>query len=322
MRSRSHRSLSAALVAVLTFGFWAPSWASVDDPGTIGLYLRQLYDEQHPSHRGPLAVMRVVEDSPADKAGIHCSDFVVAVNGLPVLGREYSDIMKQDLRGSIGETVRLTVLRFDGSRSEIALVRTAYPPHLNPVADPFEYRVPGSWATDPRYLFPLPWWPKIPYYGFEDIFFSPNFDETDAPDYHSFLFLLWLEGTHLLSAAQLQSDMLAYFRGIAEERGRMYGFAPDLAKVSATYREDSGRKRTFGGAPARVFSGAVTIWDTHGKVISLNSEVLISGCGTPDHTALFVAMSMESRDGPMWKKLDAIRDTFRCRRSTATTSSY
>jgi hypothetical protein len=57
-------------------------------------------------------------------------------------------------------------------------------------------------------------------------------------------------------------------------------------------------------------------------LVSAAGVLLGKGDGTFGEAALFVAMSMESRDGPMWKKLDAIRDTFRCRRSTATTSSY
>jgi hypothetical protein len=160
----------------------------------------------------------------------------------------------------------------------------------------------------------LPWWRTIPYQGFEDIFFSPNFDQTDSPEYHSFLFFWWLQGTHMLNAQQLQSDATAYFRGIAEERGRNYGFTPDLSKVSATYQEESGTSRTFGGAAARAFSGTVTFWDTHGKIITLNSEVLISACETPDHTAFFFGMSLEPRAGDMWKQIDAIRDAFRCSR--------
>jgi hypothetical protein len=40
---------------------------------------------------------------------------------------------------------------------------------------------------------------------------------------------------------------------------------------------------------------------------------MISTCGTPDHTAFFFGMSLEPRDGSMWKEIDAIRDTFRCK---------
>jgi hypothetical protein len=313
---RSLRHFTAALVVSLfLLASPAPWRASADDRGSIGIVFVQLYDPQElPSHLGPLAVMHVVEDSPAAKAGVHCSDFVVAVNGVPVPGRDSSEIMNKDIHGPIGGTVRLTVARFDGSQSEITLVRAPYPAHVNPASDPFVYSVPGSWSTDPRYVFPLPWWPKIPYYGFEDVFFSPNFDQTESPEYHSFLFLLWLEGAHMMSAEQLQSDAIAYFRGIAEERGRNYHFTPDLSKVSATYKEDSAALPAFGGAAARAFSGTLTIYDTHGKVITLNSEVLISGCGTSDHTVLFFGQSLEPRDGEMWKLIDAIRDTFRCSR--------
>jgi hypothetical protein len=176
------------------------------------------------------------------------------------------------------------------------------------------YNVPGSWSTDPRYVFPLPWWPKIPYHGFEDAFFSPNFDQIDSPEYHSFLFFLSLEGTHMMSAEQLQSDAVAYFRGIAEERGQNYHFAPDLSKVSATYKENTATSQTFGGRPARSFNGALAIYDTHGQVIKLNSEVLISTCGTSDHTVLFFGQSLEPRGDEMWKQIDAIRDTFHCNR--------
>jgi hypothetical protein len=288
--------------------------ASPDDRGSVGLFFRQIYDEQQPNHRGPLAVMRVVEDSPAAKAGIHCSDFVVAVNGVPVPGRAFSDIISKDIRGPVGGTIRLTVLRFDGSQSEITLVRAPYPPHSNPASDPFVYSVPGSWATDPRYPFPLPWSPALSYHGFEDLFYAPNFDQTDSPEYHSYLFFLWLDGTPPINASQLQSDMLVYFRGLSQERGRKYGFTPDLSKVSATYKEDSGTSRTFGGAEARTFSGTVSIWDTHGKVIALNSEVVAATCAGSHHTALFFGMSLEPRDGDLWKQLNAIRDTFRCSR--------
>jgi hypothetical protein len=308
------RCFVAALIAsLIVLASPAPGRASADERGMIGITFRQLFAETQPNHRGPLVVLRVIEDSPAAKAGIHCSDFVVAIDGTPVPGRDFSEILKKDLQGPVGGTVRLTVLRYDGSQSEITLVRAPYPTHVSQTTDPFVYRVPGSWGTDPRYVFPLPWWPKIPYRGFEDIFFSPNFDETDSPEYHSFVFFLWIEGTHRMTAVQLQSDAVAYFRGIAEERGRNYDFTPDVSKVSATYKQDSATS-TLGSAPARAFSGTLTIYDTHGKVITLNSEVRISTCGTPDHTVLFFAQSLEPRDGEIWKQLDAIRDTYRCTR--------
>jgi len=291
-----------------------PLRASADDRGMVGIVARQLFSENQPNHRGVLAVMHVVEDSPAAKAGIHCSDFILAVNGVPVPGREFSDIVNKDINGPVGGTVRLTVARFDGSKSEITLVRTPFPPHANPPSDPFVYVVPGIWTSDPRTPFPLSWAPTLPYHGFVDLFFSPNFDRTDSPENHSYVIFMSLEGTPMLSAEQLQSDMLTWYRGLAVERGGTYKFTPDLSKVSVTYKEDSATPRTLGGAATRAFSGTATIYDTHGKIITLNSEVrMISGCGTSNNTVFFFGMSLEPRDGDMWKQLDAIRDTFRCR---------
>jgi PDZ domain len=301
-------------VSVISLASSAPWCVSADERGTIGITFQQLFSEAQPNHRGPLVVLNVADDSPAATAGIHCSDFVIAVNGVPVPGREFSDIVRKDLHGSIGDIVRLTILRYDGSQSEIAVVRAPYPLHVNPASDPFGYSVPGSWSTDPRYPFPLPWSPTLAYHGFEDLFYVPNFDQTDSPEYHSYLFFLSLEGTPAISAGQLQSDMVVYFRGLAEERGRRYAFTPDLSKVSATYKEDVGASRKFGGAAARTFSGTVSIWDTHGKVITLNSEVVAATCPGSDHTVLFFAMSLEPRDGDIWKQLDAVRDTFQCNR--------
>jgi hypothetical protein len=301
------------VVSLILLASGMPAWATADDRGTVGIFFAQLFDDNRlPSHRGPLVVLQVVEESPAAKAGIHSGDFVIAINGVPVPGREIAAILSKEIHGPIGATLRLTVMKPDGSQSEYALVRAPYPPHVNPASDPFTYTVPGSWAADSRYHFPLPWAPTLDYHGFVDLFFSPNFPETDSPEYHSYAFFLSLEGSHMLSAEQLQSFLLTYFRGLAEERGGTYGFKPDLSKVSATYKEDS--VATLGGAPARAFSGHVTIWDTHAKTITLNSEVLMSSCGTSDHTTFFFGMSLEPRDGEMWKQLDAIRDTFRCSR--------
>src|SRR4029077_7958660 len=53
-----------------------PLRAAADDRGMVGIEARQLFSETQPNHRGVLAVMHVVEDSPAAKAGIHCSDFI------------------------------------------------------------------------------------------------------------------------------------------------------------------------------------------------------------------------------------------------------
>jgi hypothetical protein len=304
------RVQNLAAVAILV----ASRPALAEERGTIGVVLLQEFSETESNHRGPLVASGVIEGSPAAKAGLRCGDRILAVDRKSVVGRELAEIIKNDLRGPSGGKVQLTVLRADGTQSEITLERAAYPPRVNPESDPFAYRVPGGWGADSRYPFPLPWAPRLAYRGFEDLFFLPNFDDTNSPEYHSYVFFLWVEGTLTLSAKQLEADMRVYFRGLAEERGRHYRFTPDLSKVTASYAADRSAPGTFGGATARGFRGTVTIWDTHGKLIVLNSEVISAACPGSNHTALFFGMSLEPRNGDVWRQIDAVRDSFRCKR--------
>lgn len=281
--------------------------------GTIGIGATQLYSDAQPNKRGVLVVRRVEPESAAAAAGIRIGDIVVSVNGSPVEGRDGNEIVRKDFKGPIGDAVRLSVAKLDGNRSEIVLTRKAYPPHLNPQSDPFSYVIPGSWQMDLRYRFPLPWSPVISYQGFEDLAFAPDFDDPSSPAYHSYLIVWWLDGARQLTAGELQTNMAAYFRGLAEQRGRNNHFAPDLSKISAAYNDSAQAPETFGGKPAKAFQGAVSIYDRRGNMIELHSEVTTSVCPA-NHTVVFFGMSREARPADIWTQLDAVRDTFHCSR--------
>lgn len=258
-------------------------------------------------------VLRVAEGLPGARAGIQRGDLVVAVNGQPVSGRELADINAKEIQGPVGGTIHLVLARLDGGQSEISLTRVPYPPHTNAATDPFAYAVPGNWGMDQRWSFPLPWSPQLPYRGIEDLFYAPNFANTNSSEYHSYLFFWWIEGTKVFTAEQLQADMLVYYRGLAEERGKNYGFTPDLSRITAEYRVAPQPRQSFGGSAAEALSGTVAIYDTHGKIITLNSEVVALVCPGTDHIAAFFGLSLAPRTGPIWKKLEAVRDTFRCK---------
>jgi len=292
--------------------------AAEDEPGTLGLALAQLYSDDAPNKRGVLVTRRVEVGSAAEAAGIRVGDLIIGVNGSPVAGRDLNEISRQDFRGPAGGTVRVKVVKLDGDKAvEIALTRRPFPPHRNPETDAFSYTAPGSWRFDPRYPFPLPWAPALVRHGFEDVAFGPDFAESSAPDYHSYLFFWWLDGATPLTATQVRDDMLAYFRGISEDRGKRLHFTPDLSKVTAEYHDDTARaSRPFGGKDAtpRAFAGTVSLYDRDGKLITLHSEVTTTVCVAADHTAVYFAMSMQPRPAAFWRDLDAVRDSFRCAR--------
>ena len=309
-RGKTIRGCVLALALMATPYFLAAS----DDFGTVGIRFDQLYDDAQPKQRGPLVVLDVVAGLSGDKAGVHRGDIVFAIDGALVMGKSLDEINRKALRGAVGSTVRLSFVRLDGSQYELTLTRVAYPPYRNPASDQFEYNVPGSWRMDPRYDFPLPWAPSINYRGVEDVAFSPNFDFTDSPEYHSYVFFWWLKGETTINSKQLESDMVTYFRGLAEQRGKNNGFEPDPSKVSASYSADPAGPSMWGGIAANSFRGTVNIYDTHGKIINLNSEVVTCVCPGSNHIAAFFGMSLQPRQEAIWKAIDGIRDSFLCAR--------
>jgi hypothetical protein len=282
------------------------------EPGTIGIAVNQLYSEQQPTKRGALIVRRVDPSSAAADAGIQPGDLILFVDGKHVVNTEANEVTKR-FAGLAGSSIELSIVPADGKLKAITLVRKPYPPHLNPQADVFRYAVPGNWGVDPRYNFPLPWSPGLALDGFEDLYFAPGFDDLDSPEYHSYLFLWWLQGKPQITAAELESHMVTYFRGLAQQRGRNSNFQPDLSRIAAKYAVSTEGPSSLGGRPAANFSGTVTLYDRHGSVITLHSEVIAS-LSADGHTAVFFLMSKEPRPSALWSQLDAIRDSFHYQR--------
>jgi hypothetical protein len=283
------------------------------EPGTIGVAVNQLYSEQQPTKRGAFMVRHVEPSSAAAEAGIQAGDLILATDGKPVFGIDGREMVTKRLAGAAGSPIELSLVPANGMLKKITLVRKPYPPHLNPETDAFSYVIPGNWQMDPRYSFPLPWSPTIAHQGFEDLSFAPGFDDLDSPEYHSYLILWWLDGKAELSASELEAEMVTYFRGLAEQRGRNNKFKPDASQVTAKYTASHTSGGEFGGAAATTFDGSLTLYDRHGKVISLYSEVTSAQCSA-DHTAVFFEMSKEPRPAPLWKELDGVRDGFKCQR--------
>jgi hypothetical protein len=315
---RRQVSLPSLLLLCFTVASMGIAWMATgcfvlaSELGTIGVEVNQLYSDQQPTKRGALIVRQVQPSSAAADAGIQTGDLVLAIDGTRVFNTEMSELTKK-LDGPVGSSVELLIVPADGQTKTISLVRKPYPPHLNPLKDTFRYSVPGDWKADPRYKFPLPWSPQLALKGFEDVYFAPGFDDVESPQYHSYLFFWWLDGKQPITAGELESDMVTYFRGLAQQRGRNNNFQPDLSKISARYTEFTGPPISFGGLPANCFRGTVTLYDRPGKVISLHSEV-VSSYSSDGHTVVYFAMSKEPRPSSFWSQLDAVRDSFRFQR--------
>jgi hypothetical protein len=292
----------------------AASRPSAEMPATVGLSTVQMFAAGQPESRGALVVVEVWDGTPAASSGIQNGDLIVAIDGVPVMGKDTVAAFRDQLRGPVGGTVRLSLVRpSEGVRSfEVVLKRVPSPPRSNPDFEPFSYSSPRTWRYE-NFAFPLPWAPKISYRGIEDILFAPQFGERSSPEYHSLVWLWWIEGRPKISGESLRATLLEYFEGLSQERGTNYHFTPDLGKVAVT-----AIARASGSAAARDgvehFRGDVTTYNQEGELITLHVDIDKHVCAEANHTALLFALSPTARDAAIWMDMSSILSTFRCQR--------
>jgi hypothetical protein len=285
---------------------------------TIGLSTLQVFASDQADKRGPLVVVEVWEDTSAATAGVEKGDIVLAIDGTPVAGKDVAEEFKDQLHGAAGGKVRLTLLRpSEGMRTfDIELARVPYPHRQNPAFESFAYSAPRSWRLE-SYRFPLPWSPKLAYTGIEDILFAPQFAEISSIEYHSLVWVWWLDGRPPIDADSIRSTLLEYFRGLSEERGKNYNFTPnlDMVKVTAMNAKIAGAPPSPERSAARGYLGDVVTYSAEGKLITLHVDVEERECSPNDHTALLFTISPAPPEAQIWEAMRSIRSTFRCRRT-------
>ncbi|HEX9577100.1 MAG TPA: PDZ domain-containing protein, partial [Myxococcales bacterium] len=85
------------------------------DPGTIGVRLRS-------DSESPPTIIYVLPESPADRAGLHIGDQVIAVDGAKVMG--WADAT-QKIKGAPGTPVQLTIRRNGAEQQTLTVTRAS-----------------------------------------------------------------------------------------------------------------------------------------------------------------------------------------------------
>ena len=290
--------------------------AAAQGPATgVGLTVTTLFNPGETGNRGGLVVLDVWEGTPAAAAGVQKGDVVVAIDGVQVAGKDATQVFAEALHGPAGGKVHLTLVRpADGLRRlEVDLARVAVGLRQNPSLESFAYAVPRSWRLE-SYSFPLPWSPRLAFSGIEDILFVPDFADRAAPGYHALVWVWWLDGRPAVNADTLRSTLLEYFRGLSQERGTNYKFTPQLEKVTATLSAIAPGVPTTARPAIAAFRGEVVTYNQQGDLITLVVDVETPQCPDPGHTAILFRLATQPREAPIWKDLQAVTTSFRCRR--------
>ncbi|MDO3376674.1 PDZ domain-containing protein [Geoalkalibacter halelectricus] len=88
------------MAAPLSLGFAAEQRPM----GSVGLQVV-------PTSKGELVVLAVVENSPAQAAGVLPGDLIIAVDGFPLRDSDFAEVVSQYLWGPVGSHSAITLLR-------------------------------------------------------------------------------------------------------------------------------------------------------------------------------------------------------------------
>jgi carboxyl-terminal processing protease len=103
MTSRGPVGLAIAALLLLSLAT-IPALAAEKPFGGIGVQVV-------PTATGELAVLRVVEGTPAWRAGLRPGDLIVKVDDFGLIGSDFNEVVRKYLWGAIGSSITLHYLR-------------------------------------------------------------------------------------------------------------------------------------------------------------------------------------------------------------------
>lgn len=174
-----------------------------------------------------------------------------------------------------------------------------------PVAAP-AWEIPEGWRTE-TIPFPLEFAPGLPYRGVEELRFPNAFLTPEADWYFSYAFVWHVAAPGVASTDALESDLVAYFRGLAvavggAERADIagYPFAADLSGDVATGTV-AGTAAAFDAFKAQ-------------KGLTLQFRVRAVPCSSEHERAyVFIASPRPHHAADaVWAELERLAGAFRC----------
>ena len=175
------------------------------------------------------------------------------------------------------------------------------------------------WATDKGWFgerIPLPtgFAPDMSWKGIEEIRFAPGMFKPDQPDFFSYAFVFSLEPDSDLSAKSIREQILVYYKGLSRQVSAGKGRKVDVSMFSvelepeeklSTVPEQAGKPSSFIGKVLWVEPFAT------GRDQTLRFEIQAWKDDGRKRAYVFVCVSPQKTDAPVWKKLRRIRAEFR-----------
>jgi hypothetical protein len=177
---------------------------------------------------------------------------------------------------------------------------------------PYTLPTPEGWRTE-RMAFPLGFAKDLDYRGHEDLRFAPGMFKAEAPDYFSYAFVMWIDGTMSFEAKSLEKDLLRYYKGLCGSvaKGKKLDF--DLSKIAVRVTAQD-QRGTLGGETAKVLHARIDWFDPFvtGKPLTLQLELWGRSADAGKRSCLFALASPKEKTAPVWESLRKIQAGFAC----------
>lgn len=178
---------------------------------------------------------------------------------------------------------------------------------------PFHLPVPEGWSSE-TIPFPLEFAPELPYRGLEELRFAPGMFKQGDEGFWSYAFVWWIDRDDRVDVRTLESHLSSYYRGLTRAVGETRSVNVSGARVRVELQ----------AAGAGGFSGTVETFDaftTHEQVrLKVRGE--IRQCAAQARGVVFLTLSPQPSDHPIWRDLESIRLGFRCIAPLATSRHF
>jgi len=148
-------------------------------------------------------------------------------------------------------------------------------------------------------LLPVEWAPNMTIEGFEELRFSPGWNDTESPEFWSYVLSWDVKASDPLTSNELEINLEQYFDGLMKPNHWAKEFAEPAVKLMHAGTTPDSYNYT---GKMRYFDGFHT-----GKVITTNIMAVQFFCMKTQRTIVVFRISPQSYDHPVWDRLKAIK---------------
>jgi hypothetical protein len=164
---------------------------------------------------------------------------------------------------------------------------------------------PANWGTE-TFPFPVEFAKGIPFTGYEELRFTPGWGDTTSVEHWSYCFLWWIDDSAQLDRSKLTSYLEEYYNGLVSRNIESRKIpASKVIPTRAIVKENSN--------PSNPFTASVNMLNYMAqKPITLNINVNAVHCTASKKKGVFISVSPQPMNHPIWGKFAEIWKGFKC----------